>query len=147
MRTLKKNRQDVWFAVHLSKTPVRDANGHRSGENSQTYGEPQKASMSWADASGAIGLGSSGMATLELYGIVTNYTAKAITEDMNCEMDKDSKVWHGIEPTKTVTVTRTENGETITEEQEVPVPHNYVVVRKVPSLNLIAYYLREVNAS
>ena len=145
MRTLKRNRQPVWFAVRTGKTPVTDTNGHRSGENSQSYGTPQKAMMSWMDSSGSIGLGTSGMSTLELYGIVSNYTARAMTHDMNCALDEESKVWHGIEPTRTVTVTKTVNGETVTETQEVAVPHNYVVVRKVPSLNSISYYLREVN--
>ena len=146
MRILKRNKQTVWFANRIGSEPVLDANGHRTGDKNQVYGPPEKTKMSWAESSGSVGLGTSGMATLELYGIVTNYTARAMTDDMHCTLDEESRVWHGIEPTRTVTVERIENGETVTEEQEEPVPHNYVVARRVPSFNHIVYYLREVGA-
>ena len=70
-----------------------------------------------------------------------------MTEDLNCSMGEDSHVWYGIEPTHTETITKTENGQTTTEEVEVPNPHNYTVVRKATSLNHLIYYLKEVDVS
>lgn len=100
-----------------------------------------------AISSGANNLGSQGIATLEPYGIVTGYTARAVTEDLNCPMEEQSRIWYGILPTHTETVTNTLNGQTTTEEVEVPNPHNYTVVRKAKSLNHLIYYLKEVDVS
>ena len=100
-----------------------------------------------AISSGANNLGSQGIASLEPYGIVTGYTARAVTEDLNCTMDEQSKVWYGILPTHTEQRTRTVNGEQVTEDVEVPNPHNYTVVRKAKSLNHLIFYLKEVDVS
>jgi len=147
MRVLARNKQDIWYANRQSETYVTDNNGLKTGEKTQTYGNPVKARMSMAISSGANNLGSQGMVTLDPYGITTAYTHKAVTEDMTCTMNEESKVWYGILPTRTVTVTKTVNGQTTTEEQEVPVPHNFKVVRKAKSLNHLIFYLKEVDVS
>lgn len=135
MRVLERNKKDLWYANRLSSSFVVDSNGLKTGEKEQVYGEPVKTRMSMAISSGANNLGSQGIATLEPYGIVTGYTARAVTEDMNCPMEEQSRVWYGIEPTR------------IVEGQEVPVPYNYTVVRKAKSLNHLIYYLKEVDVS
>lgn len=147
MRVLERNKQDLWFANRTGESYVTDGNGLKTGEKEQTYGNPQKIRVSMSMSSGANNLGSQGMVTLDPYGLTTAYTHNAITEDLNCPMDEEAIVWYGINPTRTVTVTRTVNGETVTEEQEVPVPYNYRVVRKAQSLNHLIYYLKEVDAS
>jgi hypothetical protein len=147
MRVLSRNKKDLWFANRQSESYVTDTNGLKTGEKQQTYATPQKIRVSMSMSSGANNLGSQGMATLEPFGITTAYTHNAVTEDMNCPMDEEALVWYEIEPTRTVTVTKTVNGETVTEEQEVPVPHNFVVVRKAKSLNHLIYYLKEVDVS
>ena len=135
MRLLARNKKDLWYANLTSTSYVTDNNGLKSGEKQNTYADPVKVRMSMAISSGANNLGSQGIAELEPYGIVTGYTARAVTEDLNCPMEEQSKVWYGIEPTQTVN------------DQEVPVPHNYVVVRKAKSLNHLIYYLKEVDVS
>ena len=147
MRVLQRNKKDLWFANRTGETLVVDDNGLKTGEREQTYGTPQKIRVSMSMSSGANNLGSQGMVTLDPYGLTTAYTHNAITEDMNCPMTEESIVWYGIEPTRTVTVTRTVNGETVTEEQTVSVPHNFKVVRKAVSLNHLIYYLKEVDVS
>lgn len=147
MRVLQRNKKDLWFANRTGETLVVDGNGLKTGEREQTYGTPQKIRVSMSMSSGANNLGSQGMVTLDPYGLTTAYTHNAITEDMNCPMTEESIVWYGIEPTRTVTVTRTVNGETVTEEQTVSVPHNFKVVRKAVSLNHLIYYLKEVDVS
>ena len=159
MRVLERNKKDLWYANRLSSSFVVDSNGLKTGEKEQVYGEPVKTRMSMAIFSGANNLGSQGIATLEPYGIVTGYTARAVTEDLNCPMEEQSRVWYGIEPTRiesrtvTQTVTETIDGEevthevTTTQEVEVPVPYNYTVVRKAKSLNHLIYYLKEVDVS
>lgn len=145
MRVLARNKQDIWYANRTSETYVVDSNGMKTGEKTQAYGNPVKARMSMAISSGANNLGSQGIATLDPYGIITGYTHKAITEDLNCAMDEESRVWYGILPTHTETRTTTVNGQTTSEDVEVPNPHNFKVVRKAKSLNHLIYYLKEVD--
>ena len=133
MRVLARNKQDIWYANRTGETAVVDSNGLKTGEKTQTYGNPVKCRMSMAISSGANNLGSQGMVTLDPYGITTAYTHKAVTEDLTCDMNEESRVWYGIEPT------REESGQT------VAVPHNFKVVRKAKSLNHLIFYLKEVD--
>lgn len=147
MRILARNKKDLWYANPVSSSYVTDNNNLKTGEKEVVYAEPQKVKMSMAISSGANNLGSQGMASVEPYGLVTGYTARAVTEDLNCPMEEQSRVWYGILPTRTRTVETTANGQTTTVEEEVPVPYNYTVVRKAKSLNHLIYYLKEVDAS
>lgn len=147
MRILERNKKDLWYANRVSDTYVTDSNGLKTGEKTQTYSTPVKVRMSMAISSGANNLGSQGIATLEPYGIVTGYTARAVTEDLNCPMEEQSRIWYGIEPTHIEQRTQTVNGETVTVNVEVPNPYNYTVVRKAKSLNHLIYYLKEVDVA
>ena len=147
MRLLERNKKDLWYANPSTVSYVTDNNGLKTGEKETTYTTPAKVRMSMAISSGANNLGSQGIATLEPYGIVTGYTARAVTEDMNCPMEEQSRVWYQILPTHTETQNTTVNGQTTTQEVEVPSPYNYVVVRKARSLNHLIYYLKEVDVS
>lgn len=147
MRILARNKKALWYANPLTVSSVTDKNGLRTGEKEITYSIPVKVKMSMAISSGANNLGSQGIASLEPYGIVTGYTARAVTEDLNCPMEEQSHVWYGIEPTHTESQNIEENGQTTTVETEVPNPYNYTVVRKAKSLNHLIYYLKEVDVS
>lgn len=135
MRILERNKKDLWYANRISSEYVVDVHGLKTGEKTQTYAEPVKVRMSMAISSGANNLGSQGIASLEPYGIVTGYTARAVTEDLNCPMNESSRVWYGIDPTSVV------EGKTVNN------PYNYTVVRKARSLNHLIYYLKEVDVS
>ena len=147
MRLLERNKKDLWYANRSGVSYVTDNNGMKTGEKEARYSTPVKVRMSMAISSGANNLGSQGIATLEPYGIVTGYTARAVTEDMNCPMEEQSRVWYQILPTHTETRNTTVNGQTTTQEVEIPNPYNYVVVRKARSLNHLIYYLKEVDVS
>ena len=137
MRVLERNKQDIWYANPTGMTYVTDENGFKTGDKEITYEPPIKKRMSMAISSGANNLGSQGIATVEPYGIVTGYTHRAVTEDLNCTMGEESRVWFGISPTKTIV----KNGVST----QVNVPHNFEVVRKAKSLNHLIYYLKEVD--
>ena len=135
MRILERNKQDIWYANPTGTVTYKtDVNGFKTGEKEIAYGNPVKARMSMAISSGANNLGSQGIATVEPYGLVTGYTHRAVTEDINCPMGETSHVWFGITPTR------------IVNDKEVANPHNFVVVRKARSLNHLIYYLKEVDA-
>lgn len=137
MRLLERNKQDLWYANPTGWQYAEDTNGFKTGEKTITYATPVKTRMSMAISSGANNLGSQGIANVEPYGITTGYTHRAVTEDLSCAMGEESRVWFGIHPTRTVTI----DGK----ETEVPVPHNFEVVRKAKSLNHLIYYLKEVD--
>ena len=147
MRLLARNKKDLWYANPTATSYVTDNNGLKTGEIEVTYDTPVKVRMSMAISSGANNLGSQGIASLEPYGIVTGYTARAVTEDLNCTMEEQSRVWYGIEPTHTEIREINVNGQTHNEEVEVPNPYNYTVVRKAKSLNHLIFYLKEVDVS
>ena len=147
MRLLERNKKPLWYALRTGSTYITDSNGHKTGDKEQAYGTPVRVMMSMAISSGANNLGSQGIASLEPYGIVTGYTARAVTEDMTCTMDEQSKVWYGILPTHTEQRTQIVDGEQKIVDVEVPNPHNYTVVRKAISLNHLIFYLKEVDVS
>ena len=137
MRVLERNKQTLFYANPTGFVYATDSNGFKTGEKTVSYGNPVEARMSMAISSGANNLGSQGMAEIEPYGIATGYTHRAVTEDLNCPMAEESRVWYGRTPTITVTVDGVET--------EVENPHNFEVVRKAISLNHLIYYLKEVD--
>ena len=147
MRLLSRNKQTLWFANPSESAYVVDDNGLKTGEKTITYGTPKSARMSIAISSGANNLGSQGMAELERYGIVTGYTHRATTEDLNCEMGEESIVWYGVPHERTVQTQQLVNGEMKTVETTELLPFNFKIVRKAKSLNHLIYYLKEVDVS
>lgn len=130
MHVLRRNKQDVWYS-NLSGTEMILKDGLPTGSYTETYSVPAKLSMSVAISSGANNLGSQGMAELEKYGIVTAYTHRFVTEDMNCPITEESLIWYGITPGQT----------------HDTVPHNFKIVRKSKSLNHVIYYAKEVDVT
>lgn len=145
MRLLARNKQTLWFANPKSSEWTTDANGLKTGEKKIVYDTPQSARMSIAISSGANNLGSQGMAELERFGIVTGYTHRATTEDLNCALGEESIIWYGVPHEQKVEVQQTINGVTQTVEQTELLPPNFRVVRKARSLNHLIYYLKEVD--
>ena len=137
MRVLERNKQSLWYANPTGFQYAEDNNGLKTGEKTITYASPTQVRMSMAISSGANNLGSQGIASVEPFGITTGYTHRAVTEDLDCPMGEESRVWFGIEPTRTVII----DGEEVTET----LPHNFEVVRKAKSLNHLIYYLKEVD--
>lgn len=145
MHILSRNKQVLYYANPTSYDYAVDDNGLKTGGKKITYQEPVKVRMSMAISSGANNLGSQGIANVEPYGITTGYTHRAVTEDLNCPMGEESRVWYGIPITRTVTETRVVNGQSVTVETVVTAPHNFEVIRKAKSLNHLIYYLKEVD--
>ena len=139
MHVLERNKQSIWYANPNGSSYNTDANGYKDGTKTITYDLPTELRMSMAISSGANNLGSQGIADVEPYGIVTGYTHRAVTEDLNCPIAEESRIWYGIPATRVVTV----NGQETTEATQ----HNFEVVRKAKSLNHVIYYLKEVDVS
>ena len=123
MQALYQNKQTVYFAQYSSATKAYDADGNYTGEKPVNYGSINSVEMN-------VSYVSRGQAHLEEYGIDTNYVATLVTDDKACPINETSVLWIGVEPT---------------DEQGNPVPYNYSVLRRLPSLNSITYVCREVD--
>lgn len=120
MRTLKRNKRKVWYALYSSKVELKDEYGYRTGEYGKGYTDPVAL---WINVSPA-----SGNASVEPFGTNLDYTHIMVTTDMECPIDEESILWVGISPTK--------NGQSV--------PNNYRVIRVAKSVNGISYAIREV---
>ena len=120
MRTLKRNKVPVWYYLYNGKTEDYDSElGVYTGEWSETYSEPQKLMANVNPASG--------QASIEPFGIATDYThIMAVESDHGIK--EDTIVFVGEDPTNA-----TEGF--------------YRVTRVAKSLNHVRIALRELEIS
>lgn len=118
MRTLKRNKTKVYYALYSASTPLYDEDGMETGEYTEGYGAQISAWMSVS--------ANKGEASIEPFGTDLDYTKTVITDDMTCPIDESSHLWINKNPSG---------------------PYNYSVVRVAKSLNHITYAVKEVNVS
>ena len=118
MRTLNRNKRQIYYALRLGSVANIDEYGNETGELTPAYGA---ATPLLCNVSAAFG-GEAGQA----FGSFTAYSRTMCVADPGCPIDEDSIVWFGAAP---------------------PDPHNYIVVRKADSKNGILYALQEVTIS
>lgn len=115
MRSLNRNKRDIYYALRTGETADKDEYGNETGETTLTYGAPVAMRCNISAATG--------LETVQAFGSFTNYTRAICVSDPHCPIDEESIVWFGATP---------------------PEPHNYIVVRKADSKNGTLYALREV---
>ena len=118
MRTLDRNRREIWYAQYEGKEAIRDENGLLTGDYKLLYGEPQKLLLNYSAGVSRI--------NLTTFGISEDYDRAMVTTDLDCPIEKMTRLWLGIEPAK---------------------PYNYVVSGKADSINSILYALKEVEVT
>lgn len=122
MRTLVRNKQDIYYALYSSKSDTVDEYGDYNGEPTATYSKPEKLKANVS--------ASRGNAEAELFGIDVDYTRTICVEGTNCPIQEDSVLWIGRVP-----------------DDEGTVKHNYIVKAVAISLNNTVYAVKEVNVS
>lgn len=124
MKTLRRNRSIIYYALPGTVADQVDQYGNITGVAETTYGEPVKyCRLSTRKRSGWI--------TAERYGLTEGYRDTFVTDDMDCPLTVDTHLWIGTEPTV--------NG--------VSVPYTHVVDAILPSLNVIYIVAKEVSVS
>ncbi len=118
MMCLGLNKRTFYYSLYLGETDIVDSEGNLTGGKAKQYSEPVAAEMNVSAAHGDT--------SVEQFGLNENYSRTIVTDDMNCPIDTDSKLWIEIPPTE---------------------PYNYRVVRVAKSLNSITYAIREVTVS
>lgn len=118
MRTLNRNKRQIYYANRVSETPMYDEYGNETGEVIPIYGviTPLRCNVSAA----------SGGEAVQAFGNFTGYSRVLCVSDTSCPITEDSIVWFGAEPSK---------------------PHNYIVVCKADSKNGVLYALQEVSVT
>lgn len=118
MRSLNRNKRQLYFALHVADVSIVDEYGNESGEIESTYGDVLELHGNVSAASGED--------VAQAFGNFTNYTRVLSVADNNCPLKERAIVWFGVDPDK---------------------PHNYVVTRKADSKNGILYALQEVTVT
>ena len=118
MRTLNRNKRQIYYALRIGEVANIDEYGNETGELTPAYGHhvELKCNVSAATGSDAV----------QAFGSFTNYSRTMCVSDRECPIDEDTIVWFGVDPSE---------------------PHNYVVARKADSKNGILYALQEVTVT
>lgn len=118
MRSLNRNKRNIYYALRTGDVVNVDEYGNETGERTPTYGKSIALRCNVSAATG--------QEAVEAFGSFTGYSRTMFVADNRCPIEEDSVIWFGIEPTA---------------------PHNYIVVRKADSKNGILYALQEVTVS
>ena len=118
MRSLNRNKRQMYYALRTGESLNVDEYGNETGESTPIYGE---ATALRANVSAA-----TGQEAMQAFGSFTGYSRTVFVADNACPIDEESIVWFGVEPSE---------------------PHNYIVVRKADGVNGILYALQEVTVT
>ena len=118
MRSLNRNKRQIYYALRTGEVANIDEYGNETGELTPAY---EAATPLLCNVSAA-----SGQEAMDAFGSVAEYSRTMFVADNDCPIDENTIVWFGVSPTE---------------------PHNYIVVRKADSKNGILYALQEVTVS
>ena len=125
MRTLKRNKRKMWYALYLDRKEI-EKNGRKTGTYKVIYSPPQPIEANVSAARGT--------ADVEMFGTDLKYDKAFVTDDVKCPIDENSVMWIDTEPLIDA------NGDTKT-------PWDYVIVRVAKSINSKAYAAQKVSVS
>lgn len=125
MRTLNRNRQDLYYATFVSKTEVLDEYGNATGQYQITYSAPATTAwnVSFVESD----------AEVEMFGIQSKDTLRIVAPKQSFPLDEASILWYGITPETPYVATAPK--------------HNYAIAGIRPSLNELVFYAKRVDAS
>lgn len=118
MRTLNRNKRQIYYALRTGEVPNIDEYGNETGESTPVYGETTPLFCNVSAASGED--------AVRAFGNFTGYSRTVFVADNDCPIDENTIVWFGIPLSE---------------------PHNYIVTRKADSKNGILYALQEVTVT
>lgn len=117
MRSLNRNRRDLYYATMTGTEPIIDEYGNDTLEERPIYGRP---TLLRANVSANVG-----QEAVEAFGSLTEYNRVVCIAGLECVLHEGDKVWFGVDQTG---------------------PHNYLVVKVADSKNGFLVALREVSS-
>ena len=133
MRTLKKNKQEMYYSVLLGEYPIYDyyidSDGNRipvsTGESEMRYSVPR-------DFKGNIAMSGGESEAVEFGVNKSDYSAVLVVDKEELPIDETSLIWFESEPAGG-------SGENIDASSA-----DYAVTKIIPSLNGVRYLLKKV---
>ena len=119
MMNLARNTFPVWYKMYQGKEELVDEYGNKLGDYSSIYGELQMARLSISP--------NKGMSETEMFGSLDDYDRTMTTADTSCPIDENSILW--------------------LDGKDTSEPHNYIVKKRAPWKNSIAYAIKKVKVS
>lgn len=117
MRTVKRNKRPVAYAFYAGMTDLVDDEGNFTGETAISYTTPVKTLMNVS--------GGRGQADIALFGLVSNFSRTAVTEDLETQFNTETVFWIDADP-----------------DTEL---HDYRVVAVARTINQVVLALEEVD--
>lgn len=117
MFSLARNTFDVHFKLYLGQSEIIDEYGNVTGSFEPKYSEMQTMRLSVSP--------NKGTAESDMFGTLEEYDRTMTTSDLTCPIDEGSVLW--------------------LDGQSVDAQHNYVVQRRAPWKNTIAYAIKRVD--
>ena len=127
MRSLRKNKQPLYYATYIGKIPVTDENGDFTGEEETVYSKPLPFYENISPAKGS--------SQEEVFGKNLDYSRTVVTCNMTLPIDEFSRIW--IETKPVIKPDGTADGDSA----------DYSVVAIARSLNSVAYALKKLPKS
>ena len=121
MRTVQRNKRDVWYALYLGEQEVVDEDGNYTGETAIAYSEPVQIRANVSPATGNT--------NMEMFGNFADYSRVVVTDDVSIPVNENAVMWIDKEPIE---------GHGIE-------GYNYIVRRVAKSFNSVAIAVRDVD--
>lgn len=119
MRDLRRNTCVVWFKRYDGQTEILDEWGNPTGSFESKYGPLRSARLCVSPNKGS--------SETDMFGSLEDYDRTMTTADTACPIDEQAVIWLDGQPT---------DG-----------PHNYIVKRRAPWKNSVAYAIKRVTVS
>ncbi len=119
MRTLKRNKRQIYYALFESKESIKDEYENETGEYEITYSDPVSLKVNISPARGE--------SQINQFGSLSDYDRVIVHDNVNCPIDENSILW--------------------VDSLDTDTPHDYIVKRVAKGLNNISYAIKKVNVS
>lgn len=122
MRSLERNKINLYYALYSDKIPVLDEFGNDTGQTTTGYQNPVKTRQRVSP--------NKGNSTEEAFGLAADYDRVIITTD-TLPLTETSVLWIDTLPV-------------IKEDGSTDTPHDYKVTKVAPDLNVKQYAIKKV---
>ena len=119
MRNFYQNLSAVYFRLYVGQEEMVDEYGNATGSFSPKYGPLQSARLCVSPNKGS--------SETEMFGSLEDYDRTMTTADTSCLIDENSIIW--------------------LDGKSTDGPHNYIVKKRAPWKNSVAYAIKRVSVS
>lgn len=124
MRVMERNKSAYWYLLYDRKEPVKNEEGHETGDTRVVYKEAVKRRDNVSAATGS--------AQVEQFGNFISYDKVIVTDDLTCPIDENTVLFIDKSPEY--------------DDDGNPL-YDYIVKRVARSLNSISYAVSKVTVS